>query len=334
MNLTGAFLGNMAHDRAEPKGDLFLAAEAPHGRGKVIVFGDTSMFQRTNLSFTYEFVARVFTYLAAPGTAVAPRGLRIAGALLLLGGGLALLWWLPRSLPALAAACTLAAVWLSVLAHRAEVRLPDAPLTGPIAWVDLSHGNRVDIHAGRDDGINGLNNHLWREGYVPLGAKRFDPGMLERAEVFVTVAPAFPYPAEEREALRRFVENGGLLVVAAGFEERAGALQLLREFGYEIGASPIGAAHDAKTMLETQGVLMYEAWPVRSSGGGGEVLVECWGYPLVVHEPVGEGDLIVIGDSGFLCDVRLESSDTFVEPNIKFLRAAIERAVGGSGGGS
>ena len=35
---------------------------------------------------------------------------------------------------------------------------------------------------------------------------------------------------------------------------------------------------------------------------------------------------MVIGDSRFLCDVKLESADSFVETNIDFLRKAFETA--------
>ena len=57
----------------------------------------------------------------------------------------------------------------------------------------------------------------------------------------------------------------------------------------------------------------------------------CWSNGGVAHEHagrVGQGGLIVIGDSLFLCDGMLESVDAYVEPNINFLRAALEMAVG------
>jgi hypothetical protein len=326
LNAAGAFLGDMSYNRGERLGDLFLAAEAPYGRGKVLVFGDTSTFQRSSLAYTHELTARIFTYLGSPGSAVAPRPLRIAGAWLLFVCAVLLVLLIPRRPLVFALVSTVAALWLLGLERTAVVHLDDAPTRSKVALIDLAHGNRVDIHAGRDDGIAGLINHLSRQGFVPLATRRLDEQQLSSAKLFVSVAPAFPYGPGEKAALRRFVENGGVLIVASGFEELNGARGLLTEFGYSISPVPIGSAHEVRVLLEGHGVFMHESWPVVFPEGRGEVWVECWDYPLVVHERIGKGGLIVIGDSRFLCDVKLESAETFMEPNINFLRAAIEQA--------
>jgi hypothetical protein len=208
----------------------------------------------------------------------------------------------------------------------ATVHLPSAPLRGDIAWIDRAHGNRIDVHAGREDGIGGLVDHLWRQEYVPLAFRALDLAALPAARLFVTVAPAFPFTAAERAALRRFVEQGGLLVVATGYEERRGAAALLADFGYSIGRTPLGAAHRAVTHLEGQYAILHESWPVLRPEGRGEVWVDAWDYPLVVFERIGRGGLLVIGDSRFLCDVKLESAEEYVEPNIDFLRQALATA--------
>ena len=325
-NAQGAYLGNMAFDRQEIEGDLMLAAEAPHGRGKVIAFGDTSPFQRSTVSLTHELVARIFNYLGTPGGAVAGRAVRWAGAILLVVAG-GLLLALERRRPLLPAVfAILAAIWLVALANRATVALPAAPVGENVAWLDLAHGNRVDLHAGRDDGIGGLQNHLWRHGFVPLAMREFDREQLAASQLYVTVAPAFPYAANERDALRTYVENGGLLIVSAGYEERNGAAELLAEFGYGVGSTPLGSAHVAETLLEGQQVYMHESWPVLQPDGRGEVWVRCWGYPIVVFETIGSGGLLVIADSMFLGSKRLESADEFIESNINFLRQAIDTA--------
>lgn len=325
-NRAGAYLGNMRYDRGEPLGDLPIVAGRDFGRGRVVVFGDTSPFQRTSVYNTHEFLTRVFTYLAHGGRSVAPLVMRLAGALLLVTGCIRIAASLPATPVALALAAFLAGAWLTLSARIATVALPDEPWRGDIAWIDLAHGNRVDVHAGRDDGINGFADHLWRQGYVPLGMKRVDLEGLAQARVFATVAPAFEFSRPERRALRQFVENGGLLIVASGFEERSGSTSLLGDFGYAIGRTPIGSAHQAVCHLEGEFALMHESWPVQRPEGRGEVWVESWGYPVIVFERIGAGGLIVIGDSRFLCDVKLESADTFVEPNIDFLRHAMETA--------
>jgi hypothetical protein len=331
-NAQGAYLGNMAFDRQEIEGDLIVAAEATHGRGKVIAFGDTSPFQRSTVSLTHELVARVFNYLGTPGRAVAGRQVRIAGGIMLLVAG-GFLLGINRSRPeAPALFAILALIWLMALENRATVALPPGPVGDHVAWLDLSHGNRVDLHAGRDEGLGGLENHLWRHDFVPLAMREFDSVRLHASPLFVTVAPAFPFSRNELTALRGFVENGGLLIVSAGYEERNGSEGLLAEFGYGIGSTPLGSAHVAETLLEGQRVLMHESWPVLQPDGRGEVWVQCWGYPIVVFETIGAGGLLVIADSMFLGAKRLESPETYVEQNIDFLRKAIETAQQRMGG--
>ena len=324
LNVTGAYLGNMRPDPGEPRGDLPLAAACTVGRGRVIVFGDTSPFQRTAVTHSHRLVLRVLTYLAGRRAGTAPFGVRAAGSVLLVAGAVLLAH--PAALPALAVAAAVSGAWLAGVDRVAIVEPPPGPRRGEVAWIDLAHGNRVDRHAGRDDGIGGFVDHLWRQKYVPLAMHHMDLDELTQGRVFATVAPAFAFTSEERRALRRFVESGGLLVVATGYEERRGAESLLADFGYAIGRTPIGAAHQSVTHLEGERALMHESWPVERPEGHGEVWVESWGFPLVVHERIGAGSLLVIGDSRFLCDVKLESPENFVETNIDFLRKAFEVA--------
>ena len=81
------------------------------------------------------------------------------------------------------------------------------------------------------------------------------------------------------------------LVVGVGFEESQGAESLLAEFGYRIGRTPIGSAHAARVLIDSVNVFMHESWPVLRPEGRGEVWVECWDYPLVVFEKIGDGGL-------------------------------------------
>ena len=327
-NARGAYLGNMRQDPSERFGDLVLAAEAPYGRGKIIVFGDTSTFQRSAVTFSRGLVLRVLTYLGTPGHATPSQRVRAVGAGLFVAAGAAFLAALPGA-TGVAALSAVAMLMLAGVDRFARVALP-APETVRVAWVDLAHGNRVDIHAGREDGIGGLCDHLVRDGYLPLAMKHFDARELRGSPVFASVAPAFPFSREERRALGRFVNDGGLLIVATGFEESRGAAGLLADFGFSIGATPLGAAHESKSALEGTVITMKESWPVITTSKDAVVLAEAWGYPLVALQRVGRGSVLVIGDSRFLGERMLESPEQSVPGNIQFLRRAIERARAGA----
>jgi hypothetical protein len=326
-NQRGAYLGNMSYDKGEVLGDLFLAAEVRYGKGKVIAFGDTSPFQRSTISLSHELILRTLAHLASSSPSAFPFPVRVAGALILLIGGFGMLVSADRS-RTLFLFSGAAALWLLTTEQLARTPLPEESASVRIARVDVAHGNRVDLHAGAPNGIGGLVDHFFRHGDLPLVLRELDVRALDTADLLVTVAPAFPFTSDERRALRRFVDSGGLLLVASGYEEANGSRALLAEFGYSIGSTPIGAAHEAHTVFEGLSVLMNESWPVERPENRGETWVECWGYPLVVFERIGRGGLLVIGDSRFLGDSRLESAEDFVEKNIDFLRRALETARG------
>ncbi len=66
-NVGEALLGNRRYDPGEKLGDVVLAAEQPLGAGKVICFGDTSMFTNGLTVGCHEYTSRLFAYLAAGG---------------------------------------------------------------------------------------------------------------------------------------------------------------------------------------------------------------------------------------------------------------------------
>jgi hypothetical protein len=59
----GGFMGNMVHDKGEPVGDLVLAASQQVGKGRVLVFGDTSPFQNAALFISRRLVKNSIDWL-------------------------------------------------------------------------------------------------------------------------------------------------------------------------------------------------------------------------------------------------------------------------------
>ncbi|MDR2904053.1 MAG: DUF4350 domain-containing protein, partial [Clostridiales bacterium] len=66
-NTADGYLGDMLFNRGERIGDLPLAAEAAFGKGKYMVFGDTTPFQNTVIPYSYPFVDHIFAYLSDNG---------------------------------------------------------------------------------------------------------------------------------------------------------------------------------------------------------------------------------------------------------------------------
>lgn len=66
-NTADGYLGDMHFSRGERIGDLILAAEASYGKGKFMVFGDTTPFQNTVIPYSYPFIDNIFAYLSDTG---------------------------------------------------------------------------------------------------------------------------------------------------------------------------------------------------------------------------------------------------------------------------
>jgi hypothetical protein len=326
-----AMIGNNRYDAGERLGDVVLAAEEPLGQGKVIVFGDTSsLINGINIG-SYGFTGGLLSYLG--GRSVAPSAVwQLLGLLAALVAGVLVLVRPPLWL--LGGTALVAAIALGACAsatHAANTLAPDGNRKTPnnLAYIDMSHLEAFSQEALRDDGLMGLEMTLMRNGYLTLTMSDFNAKALQKAAVFVSVAPAREFTAAEREAVRRFVERGGLFICMAGWDERLGSKSLLAQFGLRVGdpsdpdrlPSPFGhfKAPFIKVADELHYVRFHAAWPVVAdlidrpgdrlpatctsiANGPGEV-------PVIVMRPWGEGKVVLIGDTCFAMNKNLEHMD-------------------------
>ena len=197
---------------------------------------------------------------------------------------------------------------------------PLAPHPSPIAYIDASHVEAYSDSGWGFDGVAGLALTLMRNGYQPFLLPELTGERLERAGMLISIAPARPFAREERAAVRRFVESGGIFLATVG-AEHAGPIQpLLEDFGLRVPRSPIrpgeedhepepmghfstlyrarGADHDA-------GLLFYTGWPIECEPS--DELVRGFGnLPVIALRKVGDGKVVLIGDSAFAMNKNLE----------------------------
>lgn len=320
-----AFLGDYRVDpRHEQVGDLVLAAKAEHGAGRVLVFGDTSGFQNVALPRSSAATLRAFDWLEGEDVG-AGRALQLVA---LLGGGLALVGLRrKRDVELRAIAAGLGLVWFAGGGH--ESALDNAHLADSLeegTRLCLVSSNSMGFAEGAhftDDSFDGLFANAMRGGLLPLLGDPTLPASLDACEVIVLL-PTAALAAAEQERLEAYVDGGGTLLVATGFEEGAGTRDLLATFGFEILDLPMGAAPvmNWKASSSYDGVQFDEAWPVidvRPELGAVKRHFELDGLDLVVERAIGAGRVIVIGDSRFLSDGNLEGESSFELPNIHFL---------------
>ncbi|GJM27054.1 MAG: hypothetical protein DHS20C16_34690 [Phycisphaerae bacterium] len=309
-------------DPDERLGDMVLVAAQNVGKGRVIVVGDTSGFVNAIQTQTWRFTSRVFDWLASSGKATVARWRDVLGIILLFSAMGLIVRGTRLQAPMVPVAC--AAMLISGWGAREYLAANSkpTPLTGQVALVDLSHVGLHSMEAWRDDAISGIYLNLMREGYFSLGARDFDEDQLLASDLFVTIAPSKPFSSSEIDALDRFMNRGGSVLLSVGWEEKAGASSLLDYYGMDIAYKPQGRATNAipgTTIMPNY----WEVWPVLSGLDGGppaETIAELRGDPTIVRRPVGAGQLVVIGDTKIFHCRNFETEEGAVMPNVQFFR--------------
>jgi hypothetical protein len=315
------YLGNLTYDPGEPLGDVVLCAAQYHGKGKVMVFGDTSSFANGILVNSHGFVNRVFSWLAREESPTRHR-LALGIALFLLAQ--ALLFYRASSrriyLPLIACLLSLGVVRL---AEGLKGYHSSRELQGPVAYVDASHGERFSPESWNDDAVLGLHLNLMRNGYLSFTLWEFDERAIKGAKLLVLIAPSQPFSRKEIGIIRNFVESGGTLLLSVGWEEKEASLPLMDAFGFSIDHLPL-AQFVSVIPAAGQRVRLFEAWPIAGRGAGVEVVAAYQKFPVVMKQPYGKGTVVMIGDSSFFWNANLEMEESHTPENVAFLKWLLE----------
>lgn len=326
----GAMMGDGRYNAGELLGDLILVAEQPLGKGRVVVFGDTSTISNGINIGSHRFTSRMLGYLAGNGAGPQSpwRGaLAIAAALVLL---LLLAVDTVAWRAALMLAVLIALRWGGIAASYRSTRLiPCSHVMGEynLAYIDASHLGLYSSESWRMDGLMGLSLNLMRSGYLTLVMPEFNAERLLHTDLFISVAPARSYSASERRALHAFVENGGMLILTAGYDNRRAAESLLEEFDLGIGDGTVAAGNSRGPVpfgffkspyLNPGDYMTYvrfnAAWPVHAFGEPAQPLAYAQGsQPVILVRNFGHGKVMVVGDTAFAMNKNLEveSGDAF-----------------------
>jgi hypothetical protein len=326
-----SMMGNHRYDSGERLGDLVLAAEQPFGAGKVITFGDTSSLTNGITVGAHPFTSRLLAYLASRESQPSPAW-RDAEATALAAGLLLALLWRPRPGRVAAAALVMAvsAALCTAVGSRAAEVLPDgrsrdpaSPRLNNLAYLDTTHLGASSEESWRPDGAMGLAMTLMRSGCLVLNLPEFSSRRLQRAGLLVTVAPSRAFTAAERRAVREFAEGGGLFILTVGGDGASASRTLLEDFGFRIAAPPAAGApprepeplgHFKSPYVRVGDgaahVRFHAAWPVWCDDLRARVIARGPDdVPVIVVRPVGRGQVVVVGDTGFAMNENLEKEN-------------------------
>lgn len=321
LNSQNAYLGDRMYKPGELLGDIVLVAMSGYGKGKVLVFGDTSPFQNGTLTYSFHFVQNVFCYLSQSEVEWMNVGRRVGVAFFLLLG-LIFLFVFGKALIEPASVvwviigvgiCGLAETSCrDVFTHQAAI----APSESPAAYIDAAHLNRFTQYG--DDGIWALSYNLMRNDYLSFVHREFSPDALKHSKVAFFISPAKDLTSDEIQALSEYVHDGGVAVWSVGYEEKESSAAVLQRFGFQLDNVPLGPIPKKET---SAGIQFHKAWPILAQGAERiDTLCTGWNYPVIVSKAIGKGRIILISDPGFLLSENLESDRTYSEANISFLR--------------
>jgi len=308
-NLSGSHLGNYYWSPGERLGDLALAARCLLGRGRVLVFGDTTFIQNGALYATLPgMIRRSMAWLAGadPERPLPPY---------------ILLWSLTLVLVVLLAPASPSAGWLGAAgvgvlagvllpigcnwprAHRSE------SLGNGVAVLDLTHGARTPGLDAQTRGLGHLRALLLRAGFLTIEEL---PGFSIEGvpRVQVIVEPSRPYGEPETNALLARVRSGATCLV---FCSPNGATRLEHLLdachGARIGPPALGPVPQrfAAPRMRSEPVFV-DAHAISFSRptGDEEVLYQFGEWTLAAAVRIGKGRVVLVGDGQFPRSRNLE----------------------------
>ncbi len=321
-----SFLGNLAYDPGEKLGDIVLAAAAHWGKGKAVLHGDTSPYQNGTIIRSHSMINRTLHWMVEDGFFSFLDRWREWLLMLVVGavGTMLAVLSLNRRLwlmTALLLPAVSVGLW-SMIPGTTSTDVEWSPKDYKQALVDDGHGSLFDLMAWEQKSIGGLQYNLMRNGLSPRFAE--SPSELDRepASLYVIATPTEPFSEDEADRLVSFAENGGWVLVSAGWNTYPNVKGIFDRFGVKLENVPLGQS-DGTAKIGT--VKMADAYPVVGDTTKTETLVECLGYPVAKAVHRGRGGLIAIGDSQFLLNKNLEGqNEMVVMENVQFFRDLME----------
>jgi len=339
-NSIGSFLGNYHYDRGERLGDVVLVATSTYGRGRIVVWGDTSAFQGGLSSSYAKVVGLLFVWLSRPAAWTERPPVRITAAVGLLA---TILWlWLVRGTALHVAALAvslmlgLAVPWLASWPNlNAQARVADDAFL-----IDRSHFPASGHYEALVNPTGSLYTCLLRCGFRVIDMEKWDRGAIARARGIALVAPQRSFnPAEVRELVNA-EENGAVVILAAGEPDSAGSRRLLEAHGLALAPRPMGTVWLADPLAtrpdREREPRFLDAWPiVRAKDDGSPAEVP--GVEIIDHrgEDVtavfcrrGRGGLLLISDTRFFSDMNVEGVSGYWLGNLALIHDMFRRYLG------
>ncbi len=304
-NQMGSYLGNYSDDPGELMGDLALVAQRGVGNGRVVVFGDTTVFQNGAVATSFQRGAGpVFRYLLS-GSGRARGRFGWITIELLIACAIAAAWWACMH-PGGVSLAVAAATGITVGGFGEFSRWPVSEIVPGAIVLDEGVAPRIGHFSVRMNVVSPLFGAALRSGMLTARGASQDDAVLQQARAIGVIAPQH-FDPERAQLYRRHVEAGGLLVLAAGVDHARVANGYLAEFGLRVTSELLGRVPSSRAEERRDLPRFYAAAAVAFEGRDGiKILASAGTLPVALLKRQGRGAVLLIGDSEFFSSQNMD----------------------------
>ena len=320
-----SYLGDYEHNEREQLNDIILVAGAYYGKGKVIVFGDTSSFQNTAQFFSHPLLINVFKWLNSSQNYTYLIINLVILVISLVAVIVLYLFFIKKKVFSILFPLFIC-FGLIISSFANPLIIGQRTIQGQVIYIDASHGERINFAYYQEDSVDGLSLNFARNNYTSYLLYDYSEDKIKLAKGFVLIAPTKSLSSGEIAFLKQRMEDGLLLILSVGYQDKDSSQDLLNEFDLDVQNIPLGPV----PLEETEGDVpkFVDAWPISYTKNNDtesfyQVTVNNITYDLIVLKKYGKGAILLIADSQFLLDKNLERQYSYNEANIEFLRTMI-----------
>lgn len=325
LNTENAFLGDYSYQRGERMGDLPLVVQRAYGRGKVMVFGDTSTFQNVAISDGWPFISEIMTKFEDSKEFMSM--FYLTSVMLLLN--LCICWELhcPVVVMTVLAVLNMFNYYRGGVLSSGSFTFPDIP---KVAVLKGMH-NRFTEDYWESNSVMGLCISTYRAGLWPFKSESMKDALsVPGVKAFIFIEPMRTFSKSEiKEILETGISHPGTVVIfSIGPNSYAANKKFYDTIGVRVKDMVLGTVpiHDKKKMRDffTQAykeIQFSRAFPLElKHEREWEVLYQYLEYPLIIQRNINNARFVIISDPEFLWDRTLESEMEGWPANIKFYK--------------
>lgn len=331
-NTIGALLGDYKRAPDEDLGDICLAATANLGRGSVWVFGDTSGLQNTALEWTYHgHVRALFERLARPAANIP---------LMLLGLVLGAL--IAASLVLAIAPAPIGVAYgislgsaLGLLAGLLATGVdppatPRSEASVPRLVIDRAHFPATGHYEAKWNWVFPLSMAAFRSNFLVEQREEADYSDLGENDVLAFIAPRKALSGAERAQVLEFMRSGGCVLVFTSAQDSSGIAELLHDVGVQVEPAQLGPIPKNDNPRKDEPTFV-DASPLRLADTDDvDVLYAFGDEVLAAATSIGEGSIVVVGDTRICSEGNVEGIWGMWPPSARFLADIMIQYGGGA----